>query len=187
MHYFDCHQPYDPPPEFLHGDPQDRSTATAARWRSSTTSSRAIEALRASKRRWLLVLFADHGEGLGDQGEESHGYQVFESTVHVPLLFVEIEGEAMRPPADLVAAAVDRVVGLSDVFPTVLHEVGLPAPEGTTGRPLQEPAARETVYVESLAGSLQFGWAQVTGVRAAQATLVHAGAGCPTISTASTP
>jgi hypothetical protein len=180
VHYFDCHQPYDPPPEFLHGDPQD----PIDRYRGEVAFvdhelARVVEALRALKRRWLLVLFADHGEGLGDHGEETHGYQVFESTVHVPLLFVEIEGETMRPPADLAAAAVDRVVGLSDVFPTVLHEVGLPAPEGTTGRPLQEPAARATVYVESLAGSLQFGWAQVTGVRAAQATLVHAGAEVP--------
>jgi hypothetical protein len=180
VHYFDCHQPYDPPPEFLRGDPRD----PIDRYRGEVAFvdhelARFVEALRASKRRWLLVLFADHGEGLGDHGEETHGYQVFESTMHVPLLFVEIEGETMRPPADLAAAAVDRVVGLSDVFPTVLHSVGLPVPEGTTGRALQEPAARATAYVESLAGSLQFGWAQVTGVRAAQATLVHAGAEVP--------
>jgi len=179
VHYFDCHQPYDPPPEFIRGDP----TAPIDRYRGEAAYvdhelARFVAALRATSRRWLLVLFSDHGEGLGDHGEETHGYQVFESTVHVPLLFAEIEGEATRPPAGL-AADDDRLVGLCDVFPTTLRCLGLPVPDGTFGTPLQEPAAHATAYVESLAGHLQFGWAQVTGVRAAQATLVHAGADVP--------
>jgi choline-sulfatase len=181
VHYFDCHQPYDPPREYLSGDPND----PIDRYRGEVAFvdhefGRLIDALRTGRRRWLVALFADHGEGLGDHGELTHGYQVFESTMHVPLLFVEIEGEAARRPASL--AAIDgsgRLAGLCDLFPTVLRCVGLALPEGISGRPLQEPAARATSYVESLAASLQFGWAQVTGVRAREATLLHAGAGVP--------
>jgi len=36
--------------------------------------------------RSLVILLADHGEGLGDHGETSHGYFIYESTMHVPLI-----------------------------------------------------------------------------------------------------
>ena len=34
----------------------------------------------------LVVVFGDHGEGLGDHQEIDHGYYVYESTLHVPLI-----------------------------------------------------------------------------------------------------
>ena len=34
----------------------------------------------------LVIVLADHGESLGDHGETSHGYFIYESTIHVPLL-----------------------------------------------------------------------------------------------------
>jgi tetratricopeptide (TPR) repeat protein len=181
VHYFDCHQPYDPPRELLTGDPND----PIDRYRGEAAYvdrelGRLIDALRGGGRRWQVALFADHGEGLGDHGELTHGYQVFESTMHVPLLFVEIEGRETRKPESLAAAgASGRLVGLCDVFPTVLRLAGVAIPEGIAGAPLQEPSRQATRYVESLAANLQFGWAQVTGVRARDATLLHAGAGVP--------
>lgn len=181
VHYFDCHQPYDPPRELITGDPSD----PIDRYRGEAAFvdrelGRLISALRGGGRRWQVVLFADHGEGLGDHGELTHGYQVYESTMHVPLLFVEIEGRETRKPAALAAAgASGRLVGLCDVFPTVLRLVGVAIPEGIAGTPLQDSQAPSTRYVESLAANLQFGWAQVTGVRARDATLIHAGAGVP--------
>ena len=35
----------------------------------------------------LVVVFGDHGEGLGDHQETDHGYYIYESTLHVPLIF----------------------------------------------------------------------------------------------------
>ena len=34
----------------------------------------------------LVVVFGDHGEGLGDHQETDHGYYIYESTLHVPLI-----------------------------------------------------------------------------------------------------
>ncbi|BBM88259.1 sulfatase-like hydrolase/transferase [Candidatus Uabimicrobium amorphum] len=35
----------------------------------------------------IIVFVSDHGEGLGEHGELSHGYYIYNSTVHVPLMF----------------------------------------------------------------------------------------------------
>jgi len=35
----------------------------------------------------LVVVFGDHGEGLGDHQETDHGYYIYESTLRVPLIF----------------------------------------------------------------------------------------------------
>ncbi len=62
----------------------------------------------------LVILVSDHGESLGDHGESSHGYFIYESTLHVPLIVhwpVGSEGHAER---------VADPVGLIDVAPTVL-------------------------------------------------------------------
>ncbi len=64
--------------------------------------------------RALVVLVSDHGEGLGDHGEDSHGYFVYESTLHVPVIFHWPAGAAGH------AARVDEPGGLIDVGPTVL-------------------------------------------------------------------
>jgi arylsulfatase A-like enzyme len=34
----------------------------------------------------LVVVLSDHGEGLGDHQETDHGYYIYESTLHVPLI-----------------------------------------------------------------------------------------------------
>jgi len=68
--------------------------------------------------RTLLVIAADHGESLGDHGEQSHGILLYESTLHVPLII-----RAPRFPARRVSS----LVRLVDVMPTVLDLAGAPA------------------------------------------------------------
>ena len=68
--------------------------------------------------RTLLVIAADHGESLGDHGEQSHGILLYESTLHVPLI--------IRAPK-FPARRVSSLVRLVDVMPTVLDLVGAPA------------------------------------------------------------
>ena len=68
----------------------------------------------------LVVLLSDHGEGLGDHQETDHGYFIYESTLHVPLIF--------HWPSGAVYPAVARVpTGLIDVGPTILAFLRLPA------------------------------------------------------------
>ncbi|MCE9634871.1 MAG: sulfatase [Planctomycetes bacterium] len=76
----------------------------------------------------LVVVLGDHGEGLGDHGLLEHGLLLHRELLHVPLL--------VRPPGGTEARAVDAVVRLEDVFPTVLGACAVRVPDGTDGLPL---------------------------------------------------
>jgi tetratricopeptide (TPR) repeat protein len=69
----------------------------------------------------------DHGEGLGDHGERTHGMLLYDSTLRVPLI-VAVPG---RP-----AATRDEAVSLADVAPTLLRAAGVTPPEAMKGRDL---------------------------------------------------
>lgn len=112
--------------------------------------------------RSLVVLLSDHGEGLGEHGEASHGYFLYQSTLAVPLLVHWPEG-ARRGPARIQQSA-----GLIDVAPTILDSLHLPAPRSFKGRSLlraiDAPAAGP-VYSETLYTHDAFGWAALRGLR----------------------
>ena len=107
--------------------------------------------------RSLAILLSDHGEGLGDHGETLHGYFIYQSTLHVPLIFHWPASLAGQP------ARVQRPAGLIDVAPTVLDFLGLPAPPSFEGASLL--GAARAVYSESLNTHDSFGWAPLRGVR----------------------
>ncbi len=71
----------------------------------------------------LTVLFSDHGEGLGDHGEKSHGYFVYESTLHVPLIFHWPAGQTGQV----------QPAGLIDVAPAILDFLRIPVPRSFEG------------------------------------------------------
>jgi arylsulfatase A-like enzyme/tetratricopeptide (TPR) repeat protein len=109
----------------------------------------------------LVVLTADHGESLGEHGEATHGLFAYDSTLQVPLLLYH--AASLRPR--VVTGPASHV----DIVPTVLDILGLPAAASVRGRSLREPAlgARnggEVVYFEALSGSLNRGWAPLTGL-----------------------
>ncbi len=108
----------------------------------------------------LIVVTADHGEGLGDHGEETHGLFAYEATLKVPLV---LWGAGVAPGRD------GRAARHVDVFPTVLAALGLPAPpapgQARPGRSLlaawkDEPDA----YFEALSAALNRGWAPLRGI-----------------------
>jgi arylsulfatase A-like enzyme len=80
------------------------------------------ESLREGRRdaRTLLIVTADHGEGLGNHRFLGHGKHLYNEHVRVPLL-VRLPGEERR------ARVVEDVVQLVDLLPTVLAELELPA------------------------------------------------------------
>ena len=49
-----------------------------------------LDELRAAPRPTLVIVTGDHGEGLGDHGELSHGLFAYESTLRVPLIIAEV-------------------------------------------------------------------------------------------------
>jgi len=75
----------------------------------------------------IIIVTADHGEGLGGHGNMSHGGAPYRDQVHVPLLLF-VPG---KQPARIVTP-----VALADIMPTVLDLVGEDLPSGVVGRSL---------------------------------------------------
>lgn len=109
--------------------------------------------------RSLVVLLSDHGEGLGEHGENSHGYFIYESTLRVPLI---VHWPAGAPSH---AAREDRPGGLIDVAPTVLDFLRIPAPPSFAGHSLLDAPVPRAVYSESVYAYDGFGWAPLRSLR----------------------
>lgn len=121
LHLYDPHQPWVAPEPWAsaHADPYDAEIAYA-----DALTARLLEALerRGRLERSALVLTSDHGEGLGDHGEATHGYFVYDSTAHVPLILWA--GESLG--ADWRRGAAEaQPVGLIDLAPTLAELAGL--------------------------------------------------------------
>ena len=112
----------------------------------------------------VLVLAGDHGEGLGNHGEATHGFFIYDSALHVPLIVV-------TPFAEMRGVRVSAQSQLADIFPTVLDLVGSPSPISVQGRSLLPLAFRPDLgreapaYGESLAPNVQFGWSPLHSLR----------------------
>ena len=109
----------------------------------------------------LVVAAADHGEGLWEHGEVSHGYFAYDSTLRAALILRLPD----RAHADTAIAA---PVSLIDVFPTVLERLGIP-PGDVSGvaLPLAEPdagAALRSIYFENYSVAYSFGLSPLRGI-----------------------
>lgn len=120
--------------------------------------------------RSLVVLVSDHGEGLGDHGEFSHGYFSYESTLHVPLILHWPDESPGYP------ARVNQPAGLIDVAPTILEYLHIPAPPSFVGTSLMkfDEAPPHAVFSESVYPRDQFGWAPLRTLRIGDFKLIEA-------------
>jgi len=165
LHYFDPHQPFEPPPPYdqLYADDlYDGEIAYA--------DSRLGHMLDQLKRlgkleRTLVVMTADHGEGLGEHNEVTHAVLAYDSTLHVPLI--------IRPPV-LQANAIQVVeerVGTVDIVPTILDLLDIEIPAELHGQSLTAswtankadaaPFYTPQYYAENLSPRLTHGWGEL--------------------------
>jgi len=159
VHFFDPHAPYDPPEPFrsaFKDDPYDGEVACADRALGTL-----LAALERSGQagRTLVVLTADHGESLGEHGEETHGFLAYNGTLRVPLI-VSVPGGGGGRRAGLVSHI--------DIFPTVCDLLAVEKPsflQGASLVPLMEGkgAPPRALYFESLYPYYSRGWAPLTG------------------------
>ena len=152
LHLYDPHAPYDPPEPFrsrFPGEPYRGEVAAVDHFLSALLGG-------FDRRRLLLVVTADHGEGLGEHGEETHGSFAWESTLRVPLL---VWGEGVAAGRD------DRLARHVDIAPTLLRAAGGTPPAAWPGSSLLGPAdPAATSYFEALTGHFAYGWAPLRGL-----------------------
>src|SRR5436190_22310386 len=160
MHLYDPHFPYRPPAPYSEqykDRPYDGEVAFA-----DAQVGRLIRFLKEKGlyQNTLIVLSGDHGESLGEHGEKTHGFFIYNSTLHVPLLF--------HLPRSSVHTVRDPV-NLADLMPTVLNILKIDVPsqvQGTDLMPIvsgKAPDARR-LYAESFLARLHFNWSELRGI-----------------------
>jgi arylsulfatase A-like enzyme/cytochrome c-type biogenesis protein CcmH/NrfG len=162
LHLYEPHTPYDPPPAYA-------ARAKNAYDGEIAAADAIVGDLFAELRRlerWddaVVVLLSDHGEGLGDHGEDEHGVLLYREAVQVPLLL-------KLPGAELGGGTAAAAVSLVDVAPTIGDLLGLPRPAAWARPSLLAGLAKEnasttastrTVYSETFYPRLHFGWSDL--------------------------
>jgi tetratricopeptide (TPR) repeat protein len=123
--------------------------------------------------RSTIILLSDHGEGLGDHGEQRHGLFVYDDTLRIPLI--------IKPPAGQGAGhRTMQPVQHVDLAPTILDLAKAPAPANLRGRSLTPlfdgngSIAETTIYGESWYGLTHFGWSDLTSIVDGRYRYIHA-------------
>ncbi|PYR28263.1 MAG: hypothetical protein DMF98_03410, partial [Acidobacteria bacterium] len=156
LHFYDPHAPYDPPKPFAErfaGRPYDGEIAF-----TDAQIGRIFDALRASghDQDTVVMVLADHGEGLGDHRELTHAVLIYQSTMRVPFI---VAGPGVQR-GRVVRARVATV----DVVPTALSTLGIQPDGNLIGRDLRplmngRSIPSDPFYTESLFGRLNCHWA----------------------------
>jgi arylsulfatase A-like enzyme/Flp pilus assembly protein TadD len=162
LHLYDPHDPYDPPPPFaarFAGRLYDGEVAY-----TDSAVARFLGFLEAHEmyRDAIVLVVGDHGEGLGEHGEDTHGIFLYDSTLHVPLII-------KLPKNRAAGTAVATQVRTTDIAPTIYELLALPQPaglDGTSLAPLWNGQPADRVALAETDYPLRFGWAPLRAVRA---------------------
>ncbi len=164
VHLYDPHAPYLPPEPFasrFKDNPYLGEVAAADSFLAPLLGPFMDGKEKPSLVPALVIVTADHGESLGEHGEQSHGLFAYEATLKVPLV---VWGPGIAPGKDA------RPARHVDIFPTILEAAGVdsPAPRGLRrpGRSLLAASSPEgsDSYFEALSATLNRGWAPLRGL-----------------------
>ncbi|MFH1278383.1 MAG: sulfatase-like hydrolase/transferase [Candidatus Eisenbacteria bacterium] len=169
VHFFDPHWPYAPPEPFAsaYENPYDGEIAFV-----DGEVGRLLDELDrlGLADRTLVVLTGDHGESLGEHGEETHSIFTYASTIRVPLLVRWPDRPPFRDAGLRRGAVISSQARQVDIAPTVLDLLGLPPMPGVEGRSLApllsdpETPLDLVNYAESFSTREDYGWSEVRSI-----------------------
>lgn len=168
FHIYEPHTPYEPPERFKskYGDTYDGEIAAA-----DDVVGKFLGYLRDDGiyDRATIILMSDHGEGLGDHGEDEHGILLYRETLQVPLL-LKLPRQAQK------GTSVSAPVQLIDIYTTIASAFGIAKSEG---RSLLDTAAGKVpvtrdIYSETYYPRLHFGWNDMHSIIAGAKHYIHA-------------
>ena len=145
VHFNGPHAPYAPPEPF-------RTRYASAPYRGEVAAmdvqiGRVVQAFeQRAAGPVAIVIVADHGEGLGEHGEQQHGHLLYQSTMHVPLV---IAGPGVTPGVS------DATVSTRRIYHTLLDWAGLGAAHSLRAA---NPAESDVVLGEAMKPFLEYGW-----------------------------
>ena len=148
VHLYEPHFPYQPPEPFHSRYPLAYDGAIAA---ADAAVGMLFEGLKrdGSYDRAVIVLLSDHGEGLGDHGEDEHGILLYREVLQVPLML-------KLPKSTKHGTSIATPVQLVDIFAT------LAAGQKSEGKSLLGNLAGERpIYAETYYPRFHFGWSDL--------------------------
>lgn len=158
VHLYDPHTPYEPPPAYRQrfaGREYDGEIAY-----DDDCFTKLLAGLDPGST--IVLLAGDHGESLGEHGEETHGVLLYDATIRVQLI--------LRLPAKRLAGRrVTTQVRLTDIAPTVRRLTGLPPGEadGEDLSPLFDAphAPDRPAFSEADYAAASLGWSPMRAMR----------------------
>jgi choline-sulfatase len=172
LHLYDPHSPYDPPEPFrtqYKTHPYDGEIAYA-----DHELGRLIVWLKQNQLydHTAIVLLSDHGESLGDHGEKEHGFFVYDSTVHIPLIVKPpagsgFRGERVSRPVETVAVA-STLIRLAGMKEEVQKQFAVADLLGKGER------SQDQAYSESFYSFSSLGWSPLHALRTSRYHYIEA-------------
>jgi arylsulfatase A-like enzyme/Flp pilus assembly protein TadD len=164
VHLYDPHHPYKPPAPF--NDQYKANLYDGEIAFADTQLARLLTYLKVHGlyQQTLVALTGDHGEGLGEHGEKTHGFFIYNTTLHVPLI--------IKPPqaAKVAPRVQSEQVSLVDLMPTLLGLLKVPVPPKVQGKNLAEaltraqPVKGSPLYSETYLPRIHFNWSELRGL-----------------------
>jgi arylsulfatase A-like enzyme/tetratricopeptide (TPR) repeat protein len=164
IHFYDPHAPYDPPEEFRRRYPTDPYSGEIASMDSVIGRLLDVLSERGLEENTFLAVVGDHGEALGEHGEQTHAVLLHQATLRVPFLLA-----GPRLPR---ATRVRVPVSIIDLVPTACRLLGVPQPAAVDGTSVTDLLAGDTatfldrsLYAETMLPRFQYGWSQLRSLR----------------------
>lgn len=181
VHLYDAHDPYDPPEPYkgkYAAAPYDGAIAYADSAVGGLLSQLQARGIYDGA---VIAVMADHGESLGEHGEDFHGFFLYDETIHVPLLI-------KLPRGVSAGKRIETRVELVDVLPTILQAADIAIPVEVQGESLlgmMKPASDgrgaatattkdRPAYAETEYGHRAYGWSSLHSLRTGKYLYIEA-------------